>query len=563
MLLFLEFLAVLILLITGLLSRGGGRDGRFLEVWKCLGWISEKRTLAILLPGFLVCLGSAVVAFLTELPSPAFHDEFSYLLAGDTFAHGRLANPPHPLWRHFETFHVIYEPTYVSKYPPAQGLFLALGQVLTGYPIVGVWLSAGLACVALSWMLRAWLPPRWAFLGATLTAMRLVLHGRVDQPNASLFAYWTESYWGGAVALLGGALLFGALRQLPSRPGIRNALLLALGAAILANSRPFEGMVVSIPAAILLLAWTLGEGKPPIGIAIRRVVLPALLVLTLTAAWIGYYNFRCTGSPFRLAYLVHEKSYAAAPLFLWQPLGPEPEYGHEALRHMHVGYERAYYIAQQSLLGWSTFAVWKLRGMWYFYFGIFFTLPLATLPWILKSRWMQFAVVTGGLLIGLLLLETGGFPHYVAPAAPLGLVVVLQCMRRLHLWKWRGRHVGRFLVRPIVLVSLLTLVVSFVVETRSVHGGWHLERARIIAELERDGGQHLVLVKYGEGHSPHEEWVYNAADIDAARVIWARDMSPEDNRELLDYFKNRRVWLLTTDAKSVVIKPYRNANEGR
>jgi hypothetical protein len=135
-------------------------------------------------------------------------------------------------------------------------------------------------------------------------------------------------------------------------------------------------------------------------------------------------------------------------------------------------------------------------------------------------------------------------------------VLVLQGMRRLHLWKWRNKPVGQFLVRPVALVSLLTLIAAFVMERPLANDGWHRERARILTDLERRGGQHLVLVRYGEGHSPHEEWVYNVAEIDAATVVWAREMSLKENRELLGYFKNRRVWLLTSDSKTTVIRAY-------
>src|SRR3989449_5598823 len=128
--------------------------------------LAQRKTLAIWLLFFFVIAIRLAVLPLLPLPVPGIHDEFSYLLLGDTFAHGRLANPPHPMWMSFETFHVNWFPTYSSMYPPAQGVFLALGQML-GSPWLGVLLTAAAMCAAIYWMLCAWMPPRWAFLGGS------------------------------------------------------------------------------------------------------------------------------------------------------------------------------------------------------------------------------------------------------------------------------------------------------------------------------------------------------------------------------------------------------------
>src|SRR5260370_35911382 len=106
------------------------------------------------------------------VPQPKIHDEFSYLLAGDTFAHGHLANPPHPLWIFFDTFHVIQHPTYASMYPPAQGMVLALGKLL-GNPWLGVLLSVAAMFRAIPWMLQGCMPSDWWLLGVVISQCRV------------------------------------------------------------------------------------------------------------------------------------------------------------------------------------------------------------------------------------------------------------------------------------------------------------------------------------------------------------------------------------------------------
>jgi hypothetical protein len=83
-------------------------------------------------------------------------------------------------------------------------------------------------------------------------------------------------------------------------------------------------------------------------------------------------------------------------------------------------------------------------------------------------------------------------------------------------------------------------------------GGWGLvDRADLQETLESTPGRHVVLVRYGARHSVHEEWVYNGADIDASKVIWARDLPGEVNARLLDYYRDRTVWLATPDTNQV------------
>ena len=206
-----------------------------------LDWILASNSRAVLFVIIAALCARALLLPFVGVPEPRINDEYSYLLMADTFAHHRLTNPTPPAWQHFETFHVNMTPTYHSKYSVSQGLVLTFGQIAFHRPWIGVYLITAVLCGAVCWCLQAFVSPGWALLGGLLAMVRL-----------ALFSYWMNSYWGGSVAALGGAVALGAVVRLfqPSISSRRRFVLacaFAISLLILATSRPYEGLAFSIP----------------------------------------------------------------------------------------------------------------------------------------------------------------------------------------------------------------------------------------------------------------------------------------------------------------------------
>ena len=186
------------------------------------------------------------------VPTPDIYDEFSQLLLADTLLHGRLANPPHPTHQFFETFFVLQQPTYSSIYPLGQGLLLALGRLISGVPWTGVLLASGAFCASCYWMLRGWVTPGWAFVGGLLAVAEF-----------GPLCAWTNSYWGGLVAAIGGCLAFGALPRLKQYARPRDAVLLGIGFSLHIITRQFESVFLLL--AVLLFFSPSREAASPRG----------------------------------------------------------------------------------------------------------------------------------------------------------------------------------------------------------------------------------------------------------------------------------------------------------
>jgi len=542
----------------------------FSAIERKFGELARRRGLSVVLVGVAALLLRLAIIPIRPIPYPVYTDDFSFLFAADTFAHGRLTNPTPAMWTHFETMHISMNPTYASMFFPAQGLILAAGKVLLGNPWYGLLCITALMCAAICWMLQAWLPPTWALLGGLLAVLRI-----------GLFSYWINTYTGaGSLTALGGALVLGAFPRLTRSLRMRDGLLLAIGMIILANSRPYEGLLLCLPVAFALGHWLLFGKNRPSRNAVVRAAVPACLLIAVAGLWMGYYNYRNFGSPLTLPYTINRATYAVAPHFIWESPSPEPVYRYKAMHDYYMKIELPEFQKIHSVAGFFPQTLLKGLRMFLFYAEFALIPPLIMLRRVFLDRRIRFLVICTLVLTVGLIAEAGVRPYYLAPFTAAFYAIGLQAMRHLRQWKPEGQPVGRTMLR--LLVTLCLGMAALDVLAKPLHlgvpnsagAGWTCEclgppqpgaeRANFQAALERLQGKHLVLVRYSSNHDAGLEWVYNSADIDGSKVIWAREadsgnnsgQNADQNAELIRYYKDRRIWLAQPDRTPATLTPY-------
>ncbi|MDA8018962.1 MAG: hypothetical protein MPN21_16090 [Thermoanaerobaculia bacterium] len=467
---------------------------------------------------FLLGTGATAASHIWQgPPTPRVVDELSYLYAAETFSRGRLTNPTPPHWRHFQAMHVLSEPTSQSKYPPAQAAGLAVGVAL-GHPALGLWLSSGLLTAAVAWLLSLWLPPPWPLLGALVVLLRI-----------GVGSYWNQSYWGGTLAMVAGILVLGGVRVCLERPSVGGAVLLGLGLLTLANSRPFEGLLFSVPPCAVLAARLLRSK----GIQARRrwlvVALPLAATLGLGAIAMGVYHHAVTGSALTFPHFLYTDRYMPGwAHFLWNYHFDRP----------------LWQVSLQRGIPRSAFAA-------FFYLGLAGSCFAAlALPRLRRDPWLAI----GGLSAGLVLL--GQFltkPWHAHYSAPLGGVLVLTALiglRRLTVGLRSQGHPGRLLPLAFLAAQFVICLIHLPAhrpDEDSIAGMRQTVHQRLVAEPGRD----LVFL-CNPWH--RDDWMLNSPDLETAEVLWVRELTDDENQALLQDFADRRIWHLQHDQNGITLR---------
>lgn len=455
-------------------------------------------------PALLSLAISMTLFALRGAPLPRYHDDYGQLLAADTFRHGRLANPPLPHFQSFETMMALQRPTYASRFPPGNGMVLALGMLI-GLPTIGIWMATALAVAAIGWAAGAWLPPRWAALTGYLAALHPVV---ID---------WSQQINSGSLPLLGGALLVGGV-------GRRRWWVAAVGAVLLSNSRPYEGLVLTLAVLIASLPRL-------------RFSLAAAVILIAGALFIGIYNHAVTGSFFTLPHDLYDRQYLPWPNFFWERPRPVPHYGNEELRFVfstwYAGQWRRYSLLHSVSDKLYAIAHWLAPST-------LFALPLIAIGRRRSTRPLLVALALSAFapLSLVWVLQS----HYVAPAGALAAIIGVGLVRDC-----AAKRLP--LIPIIVIAAAIATGAMTIIHYQPQRSPAEMNRRAIIDELSHMPGKHIVFVAPGL-----HDYVYNEADIPHARVIWARDLGPRPNGELLNDFGIRRAWKLEAPAPHLV--PY-------
>lgn len=477
---------------------------------------------------------------------PHVDDEFSVLMQADTFVHGRLTNPPHPLGKFWESPHTLIRPTYTSKYPPGTAAWLAAGKWLFGSFWAGVLLQDYIVILLFALTLSAWVSLRVTAVVVFAAGCCMLLPPAV----------WVNSYYGGgAPAVMGSLCVLWGLGRLLNAGAVRSsAILMAAGGFQLFWSRAYEGFCLCMAVAACFL-WAAHVSRIPLAATIRRLALFAAPVLIVGLSFNAYYNWRVTGSAFQTPYLLHEKTYIGIPAFCFLSLKPDPPFPNQRLAAVQSakGWEGRTFLADCSGHLWFLNTFWaacrRFLSLIKPFAGFLLLIPLG---W--RSRNSRMLLVITAVAFFAVVLEGWQYDRYFTPAFA-AFVVFIGCVLEFARFHPKATARSRIAVASALVLSVSAFMLYqyakgylFYYQAPEFEFGAH--RAALIDQLSRRDRPQLVLVHYkNPSVCDLVEWVYNGADPDGQKVLFAHDLGAAEDKALLSYYRNRTQWLLTPQGK--------------
>lgn len=513
----------------------------------------------------LVLSLSAGISIRSGYPRPQIHDEFAYLLQADTFVNGRLTNPTPDCWQAFESFHILMQPSYQGKFPPGQGIQLAVGKWI-GHPIYGVWLTLVLWGWAGIYAFQRLLPLGWAFAGAVILVLQF-----------GVLSYHGNSYWGGSLFGLAGTLILGGtLHMLHPGVRLRDGFVLGLGLAIASLTRPFEGLLFSlVPVLTLFVAGYRLKFKPTE--QSRQFVKAGVFAILCPVIAVGMhlvYNHAVTGSFSELPYSIYQERYQpGSALFPWQHIedsGSSHHIGNDAMRKGQHDYDWTNVDSGMEYL-LRLLTSWKLLFFFLLPWPLVLPILIGLFGYFKRSDLQGFFVLTLSLFVFLIpMISTSAlgflFHHYFTAWCSVWVLLAIVGLREIMNWSYcRSKPTGRWIAGGLAVwlcvlwaLNLWTFTQDPYVKTKYkiplVYESRHNIEKVLSERFENSSKHQIVFVKYDETHDPHSEWVYNGSDIRSQSVIWARWLEPEKNTELVEQFDACEFWVVEVSNQDRSIK---------
>jgi hypothetical protein len=462
-------------------------------------------------------------------------DEYSYLIEGRIIAAGRLWMPRHPVADAFDTFHVISDPVYASKYFPGAPITFAAAMKL-GLPAWTPSLALSAAAVGLFYLLLTELLDGWAGLLGVVLLLSVRMFRRLS------VAYMSQPLF--LVATLGAVFAYLRWRR-AAREGRSSGVWMAVVGAcvgVAGITRPLDAVCVALPLAVAFLfdLRPLGSRRAMATVAVGAAAVAPFLALQLVC------NRGITGrwleTPWSF-YARHDDPYDAMTR---RPVTPDV-HTRSVVPQKRLAEESFTIPAHRQRIGTPFFELFLHKRLQYVMDDALPWVPLVALVPIglLALRVPGRAVVWAGLPLLALgyTVHTVYLSHYAVAAAPATIFAVL-CGARAAAGTFRPKLAGAVtaVLSSVLLAAALSAMPEVTGSRTDEYEGAEMLRVvdRALAPLAE--APSIVLFRFGPGANPLAEPVYNAdvAWPDDARVIRAHDLGDGANRKLLEYYAGRQ-----------------------